>query len=70
MKAKLEFDEEDALGLRRAINATRAYLVLWDMDQWLRGKLKHEAAGKEMEECREKLWAVMEENGVSFNDLE
>lgn len=71
MKVILEFDgQEDRNEIRRVIKATDAYLVLWNLDQWLRERIKFGGAGKEMEECREKLSELMGEQGVGFDELE
>jgi len=43
MKAKLEFDlPEENYEFSNAINGANMRSVLWEFDQWLRGKLKYE----------------------------
>jgi hypothetical protein len=42
MKAKLTFKlPEETEEFKTASNATRYKLLLWDLDQWLRGMIKH-----------------------------
>ena len=73
-KAILEFDLEDpddSLSHIRAVNATNAYLVLSEMDRWLREKIKYVEQDKHpsLEEVREYLFEVLVERRVSLEDL-
>lgn len=74
MKAILKFDlndPEDAAAHRRALNATAAYNVLWDLDQWIRSSTKHIEPKDQPDATavRDKLHEIMEERGVFFEDL-
>lgn len=56
-KAILEFDlndHEDKLAHRRAVKATDASFALFELDQWLRNKIKHEDRS-EFQEVRDQL---------------
>lgn len=73
MKAILEFnlpeeDQEHAV----AVHGKDLYLSLWDLDQWLRGKVKY-SEGKEWEnyedaldDTRKQLREIMTGYGVSL----
>jgi len=49
------------------------FFVIWDMDQYLRAQLKYAKLTDEEDEvldkAREKLWEIMNEHGVSMEDL-
>lgn len=74
MQANLKFKlpEEDR-EFRQAINSEKMYIVLWEMDQWLRGNIKHapddmsEDTYKTFEKCREMLNELMINHDLSFN---
>ena len=75
MKANLEFNlPEDTREFRLAVNAERMYMVLWEMDQWLRSNIKHapdsmsEDTYKTFEKCRETLNELMSNENISFDD--
>jgi hypothetical protein len=77
MKATLEFNMEDRSNRRehkRAISATDAYLVLYDMDCFLRAKLKYSnldpAEESAFTEAREKLSEFLSERSINLSDLE
>jgi hypothetical protein len=80
MKATLEFnlnDHEDKLEHKRAINATSAYLVLWDLDNHVLREMIKYNGDKYSEETlniimyiRGELHRLMDEKGVSFQELE
>lgn len=43
MKARLDFDlPEDEYEYSNAINGSKMRSILWDVDQWLRAKMKYE----------------------------
>ena len=74
MKAKLEFNlPEDSVEFEMATNASYMHSVIWDMDQWLRGKIKH--APNDMSddkyetysECREMLIKLITENNINLD---
>ena len=74
MKATLEFNlPEDDHEFQMAIGGSKFHSVLWDMDQYLRGKIKY--APNDMSEevlntwqhCREQLHEFMASYNVSFD---
>jgi hypothetical protein len=73
MKAILEFNlPEDSEEHQVAVKARDLYLALWDIDQWLRGKVKY-SEGKEFEDpedaldkTREQLREIMSGYGLNF----
>ena len=76
MKATLEFNLDepvDEAAHMRAIKATDMTMVLWDMDQYLRGLIKYgeldESADKALEEARDKLHQLMSERVVDLDEL-
>jgi len=73
MKATLEFDEQDEL--MDAINGSKWRLIVWELDQDLRGILKHgyigsrEATESEIEMadyCRTKLRELISDDGLNL----
>ena len=73
MKATLEFDEQDEL--MDAINGSKWRLVVWELDQDLRGIVKHgyigsrEATEAEIEMadyCRTKLRELISDDGLNL----
>jgi len=73
MKATLEFDEHDEL--MDAINGSKWRLVVWELDQDLRGIVKHgyigsrEATEAEIEMadyCRTKLRELISDDGLNL----
>ena len=74
MKATLEFNlPEDNTEFEMAVNASKMYSVLWEMDQWLRQQYKYmpdaeysEDKYNTFEKCRDHLREIMFENGVKF----
>lgn len=77
MKAVLEFDlneQSDRRSHKRAISATDAYLVLFDIDNYFRNKLKYHELSDEaysaLEEARAKLNEILSEHSINLNDLE
>jgi hypothetical protein len=74
MKATLEFNlADESREWDMAVNAGKMYIVLWDMDQWLRANTKYapddmsDDTYKAFEQCREKLRELMTESGIGFN---
>ena len=74
MKAKLIFNlPDDSHEFEMANKGTSMHSVLWQMDQWLRGNIKHAPDSmsndeyKAYERCREELRELMFENGVKFD---
>jgi hypothetical protein len=73
MKATLEFDEQDEL--MDAINGSKWRLIVWELDQDLRGIVKHgyfgsrEATEAEIEMadyCRTKLRELINDDGLNL----
>jgi hypothetical protein len=76
MKAILEFNLDepvDKAAHMRAIKATDMAVVLWDMDQYLRGLIKYgELDGpvdEALQEARDKLHQLMSERVVDLDEL-
>lgn len=74
MKAVLEFNlPEDDVEFYCATNGATMNLVLWKMDQWLRGQTKHppehmsDGAYDAFEECREKLRGLIDEYNLDLD---
>ena len=75
MKATLEFNlPEDHIEFEMAVNGSKMYSVLWEMDQWLRQQYKYmpdseysEDKYNTFEKCRDHLREIMFENGVKFD---
>ena len=67
MKAILEFtlpdEQEDHLC---ALHGSKYLGILQDLDNELRAKLKYHDAGKDVEEIRARLHALMDERGLSL----
>ena len=77
MKAILEFNlPEDNQEFKLATKALDLWHVCWEMDQWLRAQYKYmpdEGYSKDKYaayyEAREKLFELMQQNGVSLDDV-
>jgi hypothetical protein len=75
MKAILEFNlPEENPEFEMAVNASKMYSVLWQMDQWLRAQYKYmpdaefsEAAYDAYEKSRQQLMNLMSEDGITFS---
>lgn len=66
MKAILEFNlPEDNQDFDMATKASKMYCTLWELDQWLRGEIKYN--GKELDEVRDKLRELMNDNRIDFD---
>lgn len=76
-KAILEFDlnePEDASEHMRMIKSLSIVVVLWEMDQYLRARLKYEDSMSEdeykaVDAAREKLYELMSAHSVSLDEL-
>lgn len=71
MKATLEFQlPRDRAEFNMANGGAGFHSVLWDMDQWLRGKIKYGSEFKTVEDAldaaRDYLRESMYDNGVKF----
>ena len=73
-KGKLIFElPEDRCEFKVASNAMSWALVTWDMAQYLRGLLKYDAGGlniETLEAVRERLFDLLDNRGVSLDDIE
>lgn len=72
MKSILTFDlPEDKDDHTLAIHGSDFYLAIWDLDQWLRSKLKYghdyKTVDDALEEAREQLHGFLEDRGVSLD---
>lgn len=70
-KMTIEFDTiEDKDEMEMCLNGMKWYLLSWELDQYLRGRLKYselsEEVYKELSETREKLHEIMREEGLKF----
>jgi hypothetical protein len=77
MKATLEYNlPEDQIEFDFATNGSKWWKVCWDINQWLRQQYKYmpdEEYSKDRYnayvEAREKLFELMQENGVNLEDV-
>lgn len=74
MEAILKFNlDEEKDTFLQAVKATEAHLCLWQMDQWLRGKIKYASDDtpddeiKAYENSREQLREFMSSHNVSYD---
>jgi hypothetical protein len=70
-KVTIEFDSiEDKDEMEMCLNGSKWYSLAWELDQYLRGRLKYselsEEVYKELSEIREKLHEIMREEGLKF----
>jgi hypothetical protein len=68
MKAKLEFDldnPDDRMGHMRCVKATNMALMLWDIKQKIRSKLKY---SNDLSEDELHQWEVMQDEFYSIAD--
>ena len=69
MKAILEFNlPEDNQEFILHTKASKMYCTLWELDQWLRGEIKYK--DKELDEIRDKLRELMNDNSIDFDMCE
>jgi hypothetical protein len=78
MKAILEFnldEPEDRSDHLRAVKSSNIMSVLWEFDMYLRSQLKYNdsnltnEAYEALDKAREKLYEVMNDQHVSFDEL-
>lgn len=78
MKATLEFnldEHDDQIAHLRSIKSVDLALSLWDMDQYLRGKIKHapdsmsDETYKELQEARQKFLHILEQRSIDLDEL-
>ena len=69
MKAILEFElPQDNQEFELATKASKMYSTLWEFDQWLSGAIKYK--DKELDEVRDKLRELMNDNRIDFDMVE
>jgi hypothetical protein len=73
MKAILEFNlPEDQTEYQMINNASKTYNVIWELQQWLRGRVKYAPDGMSQEaydtfeECRDKLNELLIDNNLDL----
>jgi hypothetical protein len=75
MKATLHFEHDEQDELQDALNGLKWRLIVWDLDQYLRGIVKHgyignrEATDAEIEMaeyCRTKLRQLINDDGLNL----
>jgi len=73
MKAILEFTlPEEQVEFDCAVDGVKWMSAMWDLDQYLRNQLKYESEGmsedtfKAIEKCREKLYEILNEEGLKL----
>jgi len=76
MRAKLIFDlgdHEDRREHLRCINATTLCSILWEMDSWLREKVKYSNEPEEkieaFEQARNQLHELLNESSINLDNL-
>ena len=78
MKAVLEFDlndPDDRIEHKRCVNSLELALCLWNMDEFLRTKMKYESDPMSQEVydtyelIREKLMEICQEKNISIDEL-
>ena len=71
-KVIIEFDtQEDNDELTMCINGIKWYSLAWEIDQYMRSRLKYselsEEVYKELDAAREKLHEIMRHDGLRFD---
>lgn len=77
MKAILEFNfdegSDDRMEFEDAINGSKWKVAMWDLDQWLRGNIKHPPRGLHetdgvtaQEQVREYLHEILRESNLTM----
>lgn len=75
MKVYVVFESNEEPQARLAMKAVDWYLLVWDLDQWLRSKIKYpeehmaSATQEMLQEVRDQLHLLMRERGVSLEDM-
>ena len=59
-------DRNEALQIMKA---TTYLIALWDLDQWLRSEIKY-SNKNEYQPVRDELYNILENNGISLDELE
>lgn len=71
-KVTIEFDSiEEKDEMEMCLNGSKWYLLAWELDQYLRNRLKHEDLSEDaysaLDEAREKLHELRREENLSFD---
>ena len=78
MKTTIVFDSEvegDDLRMKQMLRVNDLLTLLWDYDNWLRSETKYagddvpEGKVGALYEARDKLYEMMRENNISFDEL-
>ena len=78
MKGILEFNLDDSADMEaymRAVKSTKLAIALWDMDQYLRDKIKYapdsmsEEEYKALVKVREDFHEIMRDNNIDLDEL-
>jgi hypothetical protein len=72
MKITLEFKDEDAEEALTALDGYKWKLALWDLDQYLRSKIKYnpdltEEAYEALENCKYKITILLQEYNLRLD---
>jgi hypothetical protein len=73
MKAILEFDlPDDNDDFKLANNASNWYAAMWDLDQYLRSRIKYEDTISSdtydaLQAARDKLYEILNDRNISFD---
>ena len=59
-------DRNEALQIMKA---TTYLIALWDLDQWLRSEIKY-SNKNEYQPVRDELYNILQNNGISLDELE
>ena len=59
-------DKNEALQIMKA---TTYIIALWDLDQWLRSEIKY-SGKEEYQPVRDELYNILQNNGISLDELE
>ena len=59
-------DRNEALQIMKA---TTYLIALWDMDSWLRSEIKY-SGKEEYQPVRDELYNILQNNGISLDELE
>ena len=62
-------DGDTTFEITLALNAGKWRSVCWDLDQWLRGKIKYEdVESMPTQELRDKLWELLRDEDLNFDE--
>ena len=78
MKGILEFnldDSDEREAHLRAVKSTSLAIVLWEVDQYLRGEIKHAPDSmptevfNKLQDVRSRLYEIMSDNNINLDEL-